>query len=153
MLVLIDSNVLLRAANVEDPSYATAIEALARLDSKDHQPALVPQCCYEYYVVATRPTDRNGLGLEPSAAIRDIADYLGIFRVLRDERAIFEGWEELMTKYQVRGKAAHDARLVAAMLRHGITHLLTFNGSDFRRYIDRITILDPREVAAGVAPS
>jgi hypothetical protein len=34
----------------------------------------------------------------------------------------------------VQGKQAHDARLVAAMQRHGPSHLLTFNTADFQRY-------------------
>jgi predicted nucleic acid-binding protein len=36
----------------------------------------------------------------------------------------------------------HDARLVATMLSHGVHYLLTFNGDDFRRYADLITIID-----------
>lgn len=90
MLVLVDSNVLIRAANVDDPDYSIAVESVAQLERQGHRPALVPQCCYEYYVVATRPAERNGLGLEPSAAIQDIADYLEVFRILRDERSVFE---------------------------------------------------------------
>jgi len=48
---------------------------------------------------------------------------------------------------KVSGKQAHDARLAAAMLRHGLTHLLTFNIEDFKRY-PSINILDPKVVAA-----
>ncbi len=70
-----------------------------------------------------------------------------LFPLYRDERAIFERWEELVTRYDVKGKTTHDARLVAAMLRHGLTHLLTFNGSDFKRFTE-ITVLTPSEVAA-----
>jgi len=150
MLVLIDSNVLIRSADVADPDHSTAVEAVTRLKGQGHEPSLVPQCCYEYYVVATRPAERNGLGLEPFAAAQDIADYVGMFRILRDERAVFEIWKDLIANYQVRGKVAHDARLVAAMLRHRVTHLLTFNGGDFRRYADRIIVLDPLEVASAV---
>jgi predicted nucleic acid-binding protein len=36
----------------------------------------------------------------------------------------------------VSGKPAHDARLVAAMIKHGIVHLLTFNDGDFKRYTE-----------------
>jgi predicted nucleic acid-binding protein len=36
----------------------------------------------------------------------------------------------------VSGKQAHDARIVAAMKVHGVTHLLTFNTDDFKRYTD-----------------
>jgi len=39
----------------------------------------------------------------------------------------------------------HDARIVAAMMVHGIRHLLTYNGSDFKRYAD-LVILTPSGV-------
>lgn len=71
-------------------------------------------------------------------------DRLGqpLFRMLRDERAIYEPWLELVGKFHVLGKQAHDARLAAAMLRHGVTHLLTGNPNDFRRF-PSITLIDP----------
>jgi predicted nucleic acid-binding protein len=148
MMVLIDSNVLLRAAIVDDPHFGTAVDAVALLEETGLRPTIVPQCCYEYFVVATRPAERNGLGLEPAEAMHDISDHQELFRFLRDERTVFETWKELVTSYTVRGKVAHDARLVAAMLRHDIKYLLTFNDGDFRRYVDRITVLNPHEVVA-----
>lgn len=57
-----------------------------------------------------------------------------IFTLLRDERAIFDQWERLVAQHDVKGKNAHDARLVAAMNRHELTQLLTFNSRDFARY-------------------
>jgi predicted nucleic acid-binding protein len=45
----------------------------------------------------------------------------------------------------VVGKQAHDARLVAVTLVHGITHLLTFNTDDFKRY-DEITVVNPKDI-------
>lgn len=52
-----------------------------------------------------------------------------------------------MTTHAVGGKNAHDARLVAAMLAHGLTHLLTFNAADFRRFT-AVTVADPSGVLA-----
>jgi hypothetical protein len=46
---------------------------------------------------------------------------------------------------------AHDARLVAAMIVHGVTHLLTFNGADFARY-SGIRITDPTIAAQQAVP-
>lgn len=43
-----------------------------------------------------------------------------LFTLLRDERAIFEHWQELVVQFDVKGKNGHDARLVAAMKRHKI---------------------------------
>ena len=58
---------------------------------------------------------------------RDLDQLQKQFLFLRDERAVFEHWHDLVSQHEVRGKNAHDARLVAAMRRHGLTHLLTNN--------------------------
>jgi predicted nucleic acid-binding protein len=74
-----------------------------------------------------------------------------LFRFLRDERAVYPEWEQLVTTLDVKGKQAHDARLVAAMNRHGLKYLLTFNTGDFARY-PSVTALAPGDVLSG-APS
>jgi len=51
----------------------------------------------------------------------------------------------LVLTYQVRGAKVHDARLVAAMLAHGLTHILTFNNRDFARYAE-VTAVHPQEL-------
>jgi len=43
------------------------------------------------------------------------------------------------------GKRTHDARIIAAMLANGITHLLTFNPSDFTD-ISSITTIHPQDL-------
>jgi predicted nucleic acid-binding protein len=68
-----------------------------------------------------------------------------LFRLLRDERAIYAIWEQLVSSLSVQGKQAHDARLAASMQRHSITHILTFNAADFARY-PHISVLTPGEV-------
>jgi predicted nucleic acid-binding protein len=40
-------------------------------------------------------------------------------------------WSDLVVRCQVAGKHAHDARLAALLLAHGIRRLLTFNTADF----------------------
>jgi predicted nucleic acid-binding protein len=65
-----------------------------------------------------------------------------LFPILPDQPTLLGEWESLVATYQCRGKLAHDTRLVAAMHTHGLTELLTFNGSDFRRF-PGITVLDP----------
>jgi predicted nucleic acid-binding protein len=49
-------------------------------------------------------------------------------------------------KYQVTGKPAHDARLVAAMHVHGISAILTFDRTGFSRY-DGIEVIDPADIS------
>ena len=74
------------------------------------------------------------------------------YSLRRDERGVFENWRSLVVAHDVKGKTAHDARLAAAMTRHGLTHLLTFNGADFKRF-PAVIALDPADVAAGQLPA
>lgn len=122
--------------------HSDAVAAVERLRAAGDQPVIVPQVLYEYWVVATRPANLNGLGLSPEAARRAVDEFMLTLLLLRDERGIFDHWISLVTDSSVAGKVAHDARLVAAMLRHGITHLLTFNAVDFSRF-HGIAVLQP----------
>jgi predicted nucleic acid-binding protein len=106
---------------------------------------LVPQVHYEFWVVATRSLTQNGLGMSVTEAEKSLERLtLPLFRILRDERAIYRYWGDLVNRYAIHGKAAHDARLVAAMLRDGIRQILTFNTADFKRYSE-IEVVDPRD--------
>jgi predicted nucleic acid-binding protein len=50
-------------------------------------------------------------------------------------------------QFGVSGVAVHDARLVATMLVHNVTHILTFNTSDFARYASEgVVAVDPNSV-------
>jgi len=64
---------------------------------------------------------------------------------LPDTADILPKWEQLIVKHQVLGKQAHDARLVAAMEVHNLTHLLTFNDRDFKRFTE-ITVVNPQNI-------
>jgi hypothetical protein len=67
------------------------------------------------------------------------------FSLLDDPPGLFAGWLALVTAHGCHGKVAHDARYVAALGLHGLTHLLTFNIGDFTRFTG-ITALDPAGV-------
>lgn len=51
-----------------------------------------------------------------------------------------------MEQHAIIGKSAHDARLAAALLAHGIPAILTFNVRDFARY-GVFSVLDPAVVS------
>ncbi len=152
MNVLVDTNVLLRVAQIASPQRATARAELLVLAGSGTTLCIVPQVLYEYWVAATRPPTVNGLGMSSADVGRSIEQLSADFRLLRDERGIFERLQSLVIDHDVKGKTAHDARLVAAMMRHGVTHLLTFNGADFVRF-PKITVLTPDEIAAGALPA
>ena len=130
---------------------AAAAAALIQLCDGGGDLCLVPQSIYEYWVVATRPATVNGLGLAVASVDLQIRDLLSRFTLLRDERGIFTHWYELVVQNSVHGKLAHDTRLVAAMQRHGLKHLLTFNTADFFRF-SAIQALSPEDILAGRIP-
>jgi predicted nucleic acid-binding protein len=147
MRVLIDTNVLGRLSQPDHPQRLSAQRSVDRLRKDGHELRLVPQVLYEYWVIATRSGGQNGLGFNVVQTNSQLQGFKSIFPPLRDERGILEPWELLVVEHAVHGKNAHDARLVAAMQRHGLTHLLTFNAADFRRY-PGIDLLDPQAIAA-----
>jgi predicted nucleic acid-binding protein len=150
MRVLVDTNVLCRLAEVDHIQHSVASLAVRKLHAAGEALCLVPQVIYEYWVVATRPVQENGLGMTPADADGAVDDWLATFDLLRDERRIFDPWRDLILRHQVMGKSAHDTRLVAAMHRHDIRNLLTFNVADFRRYAN-IDVFTPEDVLNGRA--
>ena len=68
MNILLDTNILTRWVNTEDPQHDEAVQSLRLLRAGDHIPTLVPQNIYEFWVVATRPIAVNGLGMTTGAA-------------------------------------------------------------------------------------
>ena len=132
MRVLLDTNILLRIEEPEHEHHPVAAEAVAVLLGRGHHIVLVPQVLYEFWVVATRPTNVNGLGLTPEETIAAVERFSDLYTLLRDERAIFDHWLELVVAHSVRGLNTHDTRLAAAMQRHRIDAIPTFNGRHFR---------------------
>ena len=148
MRILTDTNLLLRLSEPAHSLHQTVIDATDQLRAAGHDLVIVPQCLYEFWSVSTRTKEANGLGRSIAETQAHIARLTRLFTLLRDERAVFEQWQQLVATYQVAGVKAHDTRLVAAMVRHQLTHLLTFNGGDFRRYTE-VTVVVPQELLSG----
>ncbi|MGL4512670.1 MAG: type II toxin-antitoxin system VapC family toxin [Lacipirellulaceae bacterium] len=140
---MLDTNVLCRLAERGHPDHSVAERAVAALRGGQHELCLVPQVLYEYWVVVSRPLAESGLGMSTADVDAAITLWLEVFTLFRDERGVFALWRELARQHDAKGKSAHDTRLVAAMNRHRLTHLLTFNVTDFRRY-PGIEVLDAR---------
>jgi predicted nucleic acid-binding protein len=64
--------------------------------------------------------------------------------LIKDERGIFGNWQSLVVAQSLKGKSAHDARLVAAMQRHRLSNMLTFNTPDFTRF-NNVQVFSPAD--------
>ena len=144
MIYLVDTNVLLRFADRSHPCYPRVRAAVRTLRAEGHRLRATSQNCVEFWNVATRPADRNGLGLEPADADRLLRLVERLFPVLPDVPAVYPQWRQLVVAFGVSGVQVHDARLVAAMTVHSVSHILTFNVADFVRYATLgIVAVDP----------
>lgn len=145
-LYLIDSNVLIRWVQPNDPGFPIADAALDRLLLSNADLCYVSQNLGEFWNALTRPANRNGYGFSPMEANRCAISVESRFRLLPDSLAVHDEWRRLLVDYCVSGVQVHDARLVAAMRVHGVRRILTFNTKDFARF-DSIEAVDPSQLA------
>ncbi len=145
MRILLDTNILTRSASPAAAQHGIALASVAFLRGRGDTLFLLPQNLYEFWVVATRPPGENGLGLSPQEAAESLKLLKRSFTVLDESPRTLSTWEALVVQTNARGKAAHDARLVAGMHVNGIEGILTFNDEHFARYTS-IVVLTPAGV-------
>lgn len=146
MEILIDTGVLLRLVIRTDPAYQETRKAVRLLKARGDRIAALTQNAAEFWNVSTRPsTAKGGYGL----SIQEAEDKLRILERLvefrPDSLALFQEWKRLVVTHSVSGVQVYDTRLVAAMNVQGITHIVTYDKDDFKRF-QNITALLPSEV-------
>lgn len=140
-MILVDTNILIHSNLSSSQHYAPVTARLLHFAEQEEELVICPQVLYEFYVVATRPQNKNGLGITNKAALTEMDKLMGVYTFVEDPSNLFNTWLRLMNQYDCHGKIAHDGRLVAFMQAHAINRLYTLNADDFTRYADIITIL------------
>ena len=149
MIYLVDTNVLLRITQSDDSRHQIAQDAVQKLEVEGHQLRTTPQNFMEFWNVSTRPSDKNGLGHKPYETNQILHHLEQLFPLLPDSPDIYSEWKQLVVSYNVSGVQVFDARLVAAMISHNVKYILTFNTSDFTRYVpEGIFAVDPETVSS-----
>ncbi|MDQ3816674.1 MAG: type II toxin-antitoxin system VapC family toxin [Acidobacteriota bacterium] len=150
MRYLVDSNVLLRLLQRNDPHHTTIRKAVRTLLARGDELCCAPQNIVELWNVSTRPAAaRGGFGLTTTETDRRVRLIERVFTVLDETPAVYQEWRRLVVSYSVMGVQVHDARIVAVMNVHGLTHILTLNSADFSRYAGIISV-SPDEVVAAL---
>ena len=147
MPYLLDTNVITRIANPMDAQHPVAKNAVEMLLAQGEALYVTPQNLIEFRVIATRPTDANGLGWSMADTESWTAKFEAMFGMLTENGLIFLHWKTLMNVTGTIGKPAHDGRLASVAHVYGVPHILTFNVKDFRRYIIHgVTPVDPSSI-------
>ena len=145
MKVLVDTNILLRLSATQAPEHADVVRAVSALLARGDEPMIAAQVLIEFWVVATRPVSVNGFGWTVVQTHAAILGFQAQFALLEDTPAVLTRWMALVVANGVQGKRAHDARLAATMLAHGVGTLLTLNPKDFDDF-HGIAVLHPRDL-------
>ena|ERR1035438_5726395 len=143
---LLDSNILIRWVQHEDPGASVVEAALDLLVLSDADLCFTSQNLGEFWNAMTRPANRNGYGLSPEDADTSAAEFEAAFRLLPDTPAVHKEWRRLLVDFRVSGVQVHDARLVAAMHIHAVKRILTLNTKDFARYTN-IEAIHPADLS------
>jgi predicted nucleic acid-binding protein len=152
MLILVDTGIHLRLMERSDPQHFTIRTAVSALVARGDELVTATQNMAEFWNVCTRPaTARSGLGLSVAEADRRLRVLEQLVQLLADLPSAYPIWRQLIVTHSVPGKEVHDARLVALMQAHTISHMLTLNAADFRRY-PGITPIEPSSLAAPPPP-
>ncbi len=133
-ILFLDTNVLLTATDESRQHHRFAKHLIASHHRSGFHLGISGQIIREYLVVATRAQDVNGLGLEPTDALKNV-------EVLRQRLVFFDETEaasnelmQVISKYLLIGKRIHDANVVATMPAHGLSKLITGNRRDFSSF-------------------
>jgi predicted nucleic acid-binding protein len=152
MRYLLDSGILLRVVNRADALNPQVRAAVGELRRQQHGFCTGLQNLAEFWNVCARPgaaRGGHGLSIEATAPPQRLLERGG--EVLTDTPATYTEWRRLVVAHGVMGVQVHDARVVALMLTHGVTHLLTLNKQDFLRY-SGMTVVTPADVQPNFAP-
>jgi predicted nucleic acid-binding protein len=68
MKCLVDTNILLRLVQKNSPMHLDTQRAILKLKKQGEFLCIIPQNIIEFWAVATRPLDKNGLGLSITQA-------------------------------------------------------------------------------------
>lgn len=139
-MTFVDTNVLVYSRFGTAPYHGRARETLMRAHQRPEPLRISRQILREYLATVTRPQSWGG-PLALTDALDDLERFSEEFVVLEDGQHVTDTLIALCREVPARGRHIHDANIVATMLAAGERRLLTFNGSDFRRYAGRLDLV------------
>ena len=139
--MFIDTNALIYMQVPETPNHRTARSRIEIARDNNEPLRISRQIVREYLAAVTRPQSwRDPITREQ--ALLDAENFLQTFEILEDGPQVTDTLIQLCRETPIGGRQIHDANIVATMLAHGESQLLTYNSADFQRFTDRIQIVN-----------
>lgn len=133
-MIAVDTNVLVAAHRRDADRHRRAADAVRQLAESGMPWAIPWACVHEFHAIATHPRI-----FAPPSSVAEAVNQVDIWSesptlTLLGERS--DHWQQLrplLVEGDVRGGRAHDARVAAVCLAHGVTELWTAD-RDFGRF-------------------
>jgi predicted nucleic acid-binding protein len=139
--VMLDTNVILSATDEGRADHRQAMLIFNNWTGRGTTLYTSGQIMREYLAVATRPADKNGLGLKQADALANVRAFRARTSLLGEDSKVADCLLGLLAETRCAGKQVHDANVVATMLVHGIDSLITINLGDFARFEHHIKVI------------
>jgi predicted nucleic acid-binding protein len=130
---MVDTNVLLEATDEGRRLHGQALAVFQSAPEQGVDLFICTQVVREYLVVATRPIENNGLGMDTAKALANISRFRRRASLIGETLRACEVLLELAGKLGIHGKRLHDLQIFATAACAGMDGLLTANEADFPR--------------------
>ncbi len=140
-MYLLDSNILVYAADRESPYHAQVKSFRDKAVQGAISACVSPTVLTEFYAIVTDPK-RVRTPLPPQNALQEVEMYRRALKVIYPSSVAMEKLKDLLSKYRTKGQDVFDLFIVATMLEHGVEAIYTINRKDFSRF-DEIRVEGP----------
>jgi predicted nucleic acid-binding protein len=139
--VMLDTSVLIAATDEGRAEHRDALTVVNDWATRQTELCTSGQILREYLTVATRPAERNGLGLNLPDALGNVRAIRERTTLLAEDTTVTGRLLSLLADVECRGKQVHDANVVATMLVHGVRAVVTMNTGDFNRFEGHVSLI------------
>ncbi|MDI6736305.1 MAG: type II toxin-antitoxin system VapC family toxin [bacterium] len=140
---LIDSNILVYAANKNSPYQRFALEVMNKVIIGKMNACLSYQTLYEFYAIITDPK-RVESPISPKKAQETIELYMVASNIKKifPQKTNLQNTLSLLKKYKVSKQTIFDLVLVATMMDNGVEGIYTTNETHFKQF-EFLEIINP----------
>jgi len=139
--VMLDTNVLIAATDEGRAEHRDALMVVNGWSAGHTELCTSGQILREYLTVATRPAEKNGLGLNLPDALGNVHAIRERTTLLAEDAKVADRLLGLLADVDCRGKQVHDANVVATMLVYGVRAVVTMNMEDFSGFEGHVNLI------------
>ena len=126
-MLAVDTNILVYAHRREAREHAAAQQIVRSMAEGDDAWAIAWPCLYEFFSVVTNTRIWKDAASDPDQAAAQIQAWVASpsVRLIGETEDFWVVLQNLLWRPRVRGPVAHDARIAAICIAHGVEALLT----------------------------